>query len=66
MTDDRNRTLGEIKNKVLQFFKLNDRLYEEFYSIGKQADYESRIDVSEGSGDVASQNSMIGRRFANT
>ena len=25
-------------NKVLQFFKLNDKVYEEFYFIGKESD----------------------------
>jgi len=47
-----------MKNKVLQFFKLNGKIYEEFYSVGKQNDYMSKIDSDEGSG-VASVNSSV-------
>lgn len=58
-----------MKNKVLQFFKLNDRVYEEFYSVGKETDFhdDNKIDT-DGSIDWEFPNtympSMVAVKFA--
>lgn len=59
-----------MKNKVLQFFKLNDRHYEEFFCVGKEADYhdDNKIDTDDGSVDWEFSNnfmpSMVSVKFA--
>ena len=68
--EEHKETLGETKSKVLQFFKLNDRVYEEIYFIGKESDFQEvdRGDSDDGSIDWELSNnylaSMIDVKFA--